>query len=218
MLTAMSEPVIQLPAGNDTKPCSLRGWKQIASYLHKGIRTVQRYEHSFALPVQRPSNGLDGVVTASPADIDQWVMASTVTRHALTPPAEPVTQIRKANSIQPYSLKGWKQIARYLHKGVRTVQRYERSLALPVQRPAGRLDGPVAATPVQIDQWVMARTARPKITPGAQPLIMECKAMTKNLVQLAQSRGELATARSELLTTVARLRESAPSRWEKNAA
>jgi hypothetical protein len=198
------------------KPCFLRGWKQIANYLHKGVRTVQRYEHSFGLPVRRPSGGLDGVVTATCAEIDRWVMASTVTRQTLAP--QPVARPRTANTTQPYSLKGWKQIARYLRKGVRTVQRYERNLALPVQRPAGRLDGPVAATPVQIDQWVMARTTRPMIAPAARPFIIECKEMRKNLLQLAQSRGQLANARCELVTTVARIKATTPYRWGKNAA
>src|SRR3984885_4315700 len=34
-------------------------------------------------------------------------------------------------------LSSWKDIARYLGKGVRTVQRWERHLGLPVRRPIG---------------------------------------------------------------------------------
>ena len=34
-------------------------------------------------------------------------------------------------------LSSWKDIAKYMGKGVRTVQRWERHLGLPVRRPNG---------------------------------------------------------------------------------
>jgi len=43
----------------------------------------------------------------------------------------------------PQILSGWKEIANYLGKGVRTVQRYERYMGLPVRRPAGKPSGSV---------------------------------------------------------------------------
>src|SRR5436309_1682014 len=49
---------------------------------------------------------------------------------------------------------GWKDIANYLQKGVRTVQRYERELGLPVRRPAGKATGSVMATKSELDAWV----------------------------------------------------------------
>ena len=60
------------------------------------------------------------------------------------------------NPYQPHFLNGWKEIANYLGKGVRTVQRYERNFALPVRRPSGRSGGAVMATPAEIDDWVNA--------------------------------------------------------------
>lgn len=51
-------------------------------------------------------------------------------------------------------LSGWKDIANYLGKGVRTVQRYERELGLPVRRPAGRTKGSVIATQSELNAWV----------------------------------------------------------------
>jgi hypothetical protein len=59
-----------------------------------------------------------------------------------------------SNPYQPHFLNGWKEIANYLGKGVRTVQRYERTLALPVRRPSGRSGGSVMATPAELDDWV----------------------------------------------------------------
>jgi len=51
-------------------------------------------------------------------------------------------------------LSGWKEIANYLGKGVRTVQRYERDLGLPVHRLAGKPAGYVIATKSELDEWV----------------------------------------------------------------
>lgn len=51
---------------------------------------------------------------------------------------------------------GWKEIANYLGKGVRTVQRYERELGLPIHRPSGKSAGAVIATKAELDGWVNA--------------------------------------------------------------
>ena len=41
-------------------------------------------------------------------------------------------------SARPDVFSGWKEIANYMGKGVRTVQRYERDMQLPIHRPGGR--------------------------------------------------------------------------------
>ena len=56
----------------------------------------------------------------------------------------------------PAFLSGWKEIATYLGMGVRTVQRYERELRLPVHRPNGKSAGAVIATKAELDAWVNA--------------------------------------------------------------
>jgi hypothetical protein len=43
----------------------------------------------------------------------------------------------KPETVRPEILSGWKDIANYLGKGVRTVQRYGREMGLPIHRPAG---------------------------------------------------------------------------------
>jgi len=55
---------------------------------------------------------------------------------------------------------GWKEIANYLGKGVRTVQRYERALRLPVRRPAGKAKGSVLAIKAELDLWVLSASMR----------------------------------------------------------
>ena len=51
----------------------LTSWKDIAQYLGKGVRTVQRWEVDFGLPVRRPDNAARHVVIALPDEIDEWV-------------------------------------------------------------------------------------------------------------------------------------------------
>ena len=64
---------------------------------------------------------------------------------------------------------GWKEIAKYLGTGVRTVQRYEREQRFPVHRPAGRSKG-VVATKIEIHDWLQAGPALPtRHMPGRWP-------------------------------------------------
>lgn len=51
-------------------------------------------------------------------------------------------------------LNSWKEIACYLGRGVRTVQRYERDLGLPVRRPRGKSRSAVIAMPEDLDAWL----------------------------------------------------------------
>jgi CheY-like chemotaxis protein len=52
-------------------------------------------------------------------------------------------------------LNGWKEIADYMNRGVRTVQRWERELALPVRRPHGKSRSAVLALASELDGWVI---------------------------------------------------------------
>ena len=56
-------------------------------------------------------------------------------------------------------LSGWKEIANYLGKGVRTVQRYERRQHLPIHRPAGKSLSAVIAIQAELDRWVTGAAA-----------------------------------------------------------
>ena len=51
-------------------------------------------------------------------------------------------------------LHSWKEIASYVGCGVRTVQRWERDLGLPVRRAAARERTAVMAFPDEIDAWL----------------------------------------------------------------
>ena len=51
----------------------LGSWKEIAAYLGKGVRTAQRWEHLYGLPVRRPVGASQGVVYATPEELDAWL-------------------------------------------------------------------------------------------------------------------------------------------------
>jgi hypothetical protein len=48
-------------------------WKDVARYLGKGVRTVQRWEHTFDLPVRRASEGGKSAIITTTAEIDKWI-------------------------------------------------------------------------------------------------------------------------------------------------
>lgn len=52
-------------------PAVLGSWKEIAHYLGKSVRSVQRWESELGLPVHRP--GQAGIVLAYPTELDCWV-------------------------------------------------------------------------------------------------------------------------------------------------
>jgi hypothetical protein len=74
----------------------LSGWKEIANYLRKGVRTVQRYEREQRLPVRRPTGGPKGSVIATVAELDAWVRAMPIRSHfSLAAPKWPVATVEE---------------------------------------------------------------------------------------------------------------------------
>jgi len=70
----------------------LTSWKDIANYMGKGVRTVQRWEQEFGLPVRRPMGSNRKAVMARPHDLDAWVALRCRTRvegkNGATPPPQ----------------------------------------------------------------------------------------------------------------------------------
>lgn len=50
----------------------LNGWKEIATHLGRGVRTVQRWE-PLGLPVRRPNARLRSSVICTTEELDAWV-------------------------------------------------------------------------------------------------------------------------------------------------
>jgi len=64
-----SQRAVASPAGPEDR---LDSWKAIASYLGRGVRTVQRWEREEALPVHRLAHEKRGSVYAYRPEVDAW--------------------------------------------------------------------------------------------------------------------------------------------------
>ena len=58
----------------------LTSWKEIATHFNKSVRTVQRWEQQFGLPVRRPDAHNHGIVLAFPSELDTWLRMHLVVR------------------------------------------------------------------------------------------------------------------------------------------
>ncbi len=65
------------PGPMEGKGNCLRSWKEIAAYLQRDPRTVQRWEKAEGLPVHRLVHSSGGSVYAFTADLDAWLLART---------------------------------------------------------------------------------------------------------------------------------------------
>src|SRR5882672_9027531 len=70
----------------------LESWKEIAAYLKKGVRTVQRWEQSEGLPVRRLGQDRTGFVFAYKSELDAWWQEQSRRAH---PEPEPVNESAK---------------------------------------------------------------------------------------------------------------------------
>ena len=89
--------------------------------------------------------------------------------------AAPRTRLRKANPV-PHAfepgerLEGWKQIAAYLKRDVRTIQRWERAEQFPVRRQMHRKLGSVLAFKDELNRWAEQRCSLQNKNPLATSL------------------------------------------------
>lgn len=108
-------------------------------------------------------------------------------------------------------LSGWKSIANFLGRGVRTVQRYELELGLPVRRPSGHQRGSVIALKAELEGWVKAgamrdvfllkRSERLKVQPVP-------RVFHEHLAEMVTLRQQMAMLQAEVTTSMKRLQES----------
>jgi len=59
---------------------TLNSWKEIAQYLDRGIRTIQRWERGLGLPVHRIGKGKRSPVFATASELNFWLSTIVVDR------------------------------------------------------------------------------------------------------------------------------------------
>lgn len=122
-----------------------------------------------------------------------------------------VMRAHRKKEAPPQFLSGWKEIAGYLGKGVRTVQRYERELALPVRRPAGKASGSVVATKAELDGWVQASPIHTSflLSPRVEDLSQgTTEAIRNNVALMMELRSQMRQLRAEVKISLDLLRHS----------
>ena len=108
-------------------------------------------------------------------------------------------------------LSGWKNIAAHLGMGVRTIQRYERTLGLPIRRPAGRSRGAVVATKSELDAWVAASPIRQVFQLSKLTLDSHHADMARiraKVEEMCALRDQMTELRSELRISMKSLRQT----------
>lgn len=131
-------------------------------------------------------------------------------------------------------LSSWKEIAHFFGKGVRTVQRWEKTLDLPIHRPPGAPSNVVLARTTDLEEWMhrgpVARAVLDEASDAwADPLTAIALVRLEEEIHLLTLQSGIrieATAtdptpreRIEMLSsTISRLRESDDSRQNVRAA
>ena len=106
----------------------------------------------------------------------------------------------------PQVLSSWKEVARYLGKGVRTVQRYEAELGLPIHRPDQRKKQVIFAFPHELDVWVRQQRSS---SPDRYPDRYEVSRLKGLLQEVAERCQELSRQVADFRKTVKTLRRPA---------
>jgi len=113
-------------------------------------------------------------------------------------------------------LNSWKEVAQYLGRGVRTVQRWEHELGLPVRRPRGKSRSAVIAFREELDGWLIDRphttnhndghetsiTLRPSEALRVGEIIVESQGLR---IKARELREELSAALLTLISNVERM-------------
>src|SRR5262249_41889246 len=89
-------------AASSSAPDELTSWKEIAVYLAREVRTVQRWEKTDGLPIRRLKHAKRGSVFAYRQELDRWLQSRS---------QAPTDETVNADKAQPRDLGRWAAIA-----------------------------------------------------------------------------------------------------------
>jgi DNA-binding NarL/FixJ family response regulator len=137
----------------------LRSWKEIANYCRASVRTVQRWERDFQLPIHRMRTSAGVRIVAVESELGQWLLQSISVGQELSMVGSPPRPQRLNEQVpgSPGLLHSWKDIASHLAVSVREAQRWERELGLPIRRVKIKTGVAVFAVKPELDQWLDSR-------------------------------------------------------------
>lgn len=124
----------------------LNSWKEIAGYLGRGVRTVQRWETQLQLPVRRPHLRSRSSVTALKSDLDQWLRKTGRNANGTTFALADVNQTTAILRINRQEMRTLSMRVRYQLQQTRGLVKRARELASKKEMTEAAPDqGPAAA-------------------------------------------------------------------------
>lgn len=91
-------------------------------------------------------------------------------------------------------LSSWKEIAHHFGKGVRTVQRWEKTMDLPIHRPPGAPSNVVLARASDLEEWMH----RESVSSALRKQVKETGAESTLFASIAELESKLAALAHEL--------------------
>ena len=154
----------------------LDSWKQIAAYLNRDPRTVQRWESEEGLPVHRQLHSRQGSVYAFTAELDAWWKSRT--RHPETDPSGPqspaanlpAAEPNGSADMPPQAIAPWRRLTPWLVVAGVIAMASSLAFALKVRRAHGQ---PVGVNPAAYEAYQRGREAWNQRTPSGYGYAME---------------------------------------------
>ena len=106
-------------------------------------------------------------------------------------------------------LNGWKEISNHIERGVRTAQRWEALLGMPVHRPALKDRSAVVAFTDELDGWITRNVLATPDTNG--------EGRNESLARLHNNMNSLARHTSQLEAHTKAFRINSSNRWRSTA-
>lgn len=101
----------------------LDSWKEIATYLKRDLRTVQRWEENEGLPVRRHLHGKQGSVYAFRRELDAWFASRELRTRTASPGAQQNNEITAPDPVPVAKSRvtGQRSVAIYTAAGILAV-------------------------------------------------------------------------------------------------
>jgi hypothetical protein len=152
----------------------LHSWKEIASYLGRGVRTLQRYESNLGLPVHRPLGKARSSVLAFKDEIDRWLKETPLA--SLQPPNDATPErfepsLRRAPRLENLyeTVAKWRARTDSMQQGFASLQAAVTSMQVGLASTLERLEKTktlVLKTKLHWEQ-TLTRRERRRMTEGA---------------------------------------------------
>ena len=106
----------------------LNSWKEIASYLGRGVRTTQRYEEKLGLPIHRPAAKTRSAVVAFADELEGWLRNTPIRNSSPSTPVSGNASVTNGEQIPFKKRDVRRELARAKQEMDRAHAEYKRNL------------------------------------------------------------------------------------------